>query len=223
MSAAAWANLKWVVTRLRPYRWRVVAAIVVVAVGTAVAVGGPLLMRYVIDDALPQHNLRLLLWAAALLFSLPLLGAATAMAEAYVLMGVGARLTADLRRELYAHALQLQISVTDAKPVGELAEGVTLESGRIGEVYVNQTLGGVFAGLVNGGAVLIALWSLSGLFVLAALLTWVGDLLLAAALNGRVKRLEAAYLGLLTEGKGTCTNDWAASGSSGSRVLRLKR
>src|SRR5688500_19882753 len=49
----------------RPYRWQLSAVVALIVASSAVALATPFLVRLVIDEALPEQDLRLLAWAVA--------------------------------------------------------------------------------------------------------------------------------------------------------------
>ena len=51
-----------VLALFEPYRWRIAGVVMLMVLTAAIGLAGPFLLRAVIDIALPQHDLTLLVW-----------------------------------------------------------------------------------------------------------------------------------------------------------------
>jgi ATP-binding cassette subfamily B protein len=89
-------------------------------VGVAFLLLPPLLIRYVIDDAVPHKDVAALAWCAAGIVGLYALWAASAAAAEYWGHEVAQRVTTWLRNDLYGHFQKLSMSFHDNKKTGEL-------------------------------------------------------------------------------------------------------
>ncbi len=100
----------------RPYVWRLalmLAAIVVVAV---VELLPPLLYRDLIDNVLPQQDVRRLNLVAAGLLAVPIVSGVIGVAQRYLGASVGEGIIFDLRQQMYSHLSRMSVRFfTDTK------------------------------------------------------------------------------------------------------------
>lgn len=119
---------------VRPYRLRIAAALaaLLVAAGCVLALGQGL--RHVIDAGFGSGDPQLLNTAFAAVIGVSVLLAAATWARFYLMMSVGERIIADLRRAVFAHVLTLSPAFFDAARTGELASRLTNDSEQIRQV-----------------------------------------------------------------------------------------
>lgn len=110
---------------LRPYRARVLVAVVLLLAVAALEIVGPLLTRAALDQAIPARDSRLLsILVAAYLLTL-VVGFAMDYAQALLTTWLGQRIMYDLRVEIFAHLQRLSLRFFDRNPVGRLMTRVT--------------------------------------------------------------------------------------------------
>jgi len=103
----------------------------------------------------PMEGLALL----AVLYALSLgLGAATLYRQGYLLLELGQRVMADLRRELFAHLQRLDIAFFDRNPVGRLVTRVTTDVDALNELFTAGIVSIVGDVLVLAGIAGVLFW-----------------------------------------------------------------
>jgi ABC-type multidrug transport system fused ATPase/permease subunit len=118
-------RLRGLAALLAPYRFRVVAMLVSLVVGTAASLAPALLAKLAIDDGILPHNLHrlavIVLWfvVAALV-----VWVATA-AQTFLVEWVGQRALADLRLAIFNHLQRLPVSFYERRPTGVLISRMT--------------------------------------------------------------------------------------------------
>ena len=119
---------------LLPYRWRVAIALcaLLVAAGSVLAIGQGL--RYVIDAGFGTRDPHLLNVALAAVVGVAALLAVATFTRFYLMMSVGERIIADLRRAVFAHVLTLSPEYFDSARTGEIASRLTNDSEQIRQV-----------------------------------------------------------------------------------------
>jgi ATP-binding cassette subfamily B protein len=119
---------------IRPYRLRIAVALaaLLVAAGCVLALGQGL--RHVIDAGFGSGDPQLLNTAFAAVIGVSVLLAAATWVRFYLMMSVGERIIADLRRAVFAHVLTLSPVFFDAARTGELASRLTNDSEQIRQV-----------------------------------------------------------------------------------------
>ena len=119
---------------LLPYRARIAAALtaLVVAASCVLALGQGL--RYVIDAGFGSGDARMLNAALGGIVGISVLLAGATWLRFFLMMTVGERVIADLRRAVYAHVLDLTPAFFDASRTGEIASRLTNDTEQIRQV-----------------------------------------------------------------------------------------
>ena len=127
--------MRRMLTYLRPYRGRVVLAILVLLSGSLVALVGPWLTQIALDRAIPAGDYRLLgLLARAYLASI-LAAFALEFVQTLLTTWLGQRVMYDLRAEIFAHLQRLGLPYYDRNPVGRLMTRVTSDVEVLNELF----------------------------------------------------------------------------------------
>lgn len=201
MKRQDWDRL-WRLGKLgRRHLGRLLLTLLVMVLGVGINVLRPLLMKRMVDSALPERNLQLLILLSLLLIAASLLQAGVASVQTLLTSSVGLDIADTLRAAVYAKLVRSSLRYLGRHKPGALTYLLTRECGRVGQVFVAQEL---LPAIFN---VLLA----SGLITIMALLNW--QLTLAALIllpfgqfvtrvvGDRLKRLEAASLQLLAQGE----------------------
>jgi ATP-binding cassette subfamily B protein len=119
---------------LAPYRWRLACALaaLVVAAGCVLALGQGL--RHVIDAGFGSGDAQLLNAALAAVIAVSVLLAGATWVRFYLMMSVGERVIADLRKAVFGHVLTLSPAFFDAARTGEIGSRLTNDSEQLRQV-----------------------------------------------------------------------------------------
>ncbi len=128
------AHLARLAKYLLPYRWRVAVALIalLIAASCVLALGQGL--RYVIDAGFGTRDPHLLNLALAAVVGIAALLAGATFTRFYLMMSLGERIIADLRRTVFAHVLTLSPQYYDAARTGEIASRLTNDTEQIRQV-----------------------------------------------------------------------------------------
>ena len=129
---------------LRPYRFMIVISIVAVLVFTLTQIAVPLVIRYVIDKALPAATgglalapranvVHLLGLAVAGFFAVALVNYASNYCQQTWVAVTAERVLIDMRRAMYAHLQQVSLSFMDRTQVGQLMSRLQGDVGALQE------------------------------------------------------------------------------------------
>jgi len=104
----------------RPYSLH--TAVMLVAVGIIAALGliPPLLMRSLIDDAIPNRDFNLLLLLVVVMVAAPTLAGMFSVVQSYFSAQISQRVMFDLRNELYRHVQSLSLKFFTTVKTGEI-------------------------------------------------------------------------------------------------------
>ena len=172
---------------LAPYRKRLVAALaaLVVAAGCVLALGQGL--RHVIDGGFGSADPGLLNAALIGVVGISCLLAGATYVRFYLMMSVGERVIADLRRAVFGHVLALSPAFFDAARTGEVVSRLTNDSEQIRQVigfgfsmFLRNLL------MMSGAAVLLVITSpkLAALILVGVPLTLVPIVVVGRRVRG---------------------------------------
>lgn len=149
---------------LRPY-WRHVAlTLVVLLVGSALAIVGPWITLVVIDEAIPTGDTAYLgLLAAAYMGSI-VLGAFVQYAQAVITTWLGQSVMYDLRAEIFEKFQELDLEFYDKNPTGRLMTRITNDVETLNNLFSSglvTVFGDIFTLVFIVGAMLTMNWRLA--------------------------------------------------------------
>lgn len=104
----------------RPYAWQVAALLVTIAIVSGLSAVTPLLFRDLIDNALPNGNLRRLNWLALGMVAVPLINGIVGVLQRRVSSFIGESIIFDLRTALYTHMQRMSLRFFTNTRTGEL-------------------------------------------------------------------------------------------------------
>src|SRR5450755_2069551 len=156
---------------LRVYRWQLVLGTIVMTLGVAVGLIPPLLIRYLIDTAIPQHQYRLIFLVGGGLVLFPIGSALLSMGQNYLSIVIAQGLIADLRERLYRHVQALGLEFFTWTRAGEIHTRFLNDAGGLQNVLTQSFLGPL-ANLINQ----------VGTFVVMLTINWQLALITAVAL-----------------------------------------
>ena len=117
--------MKRLLTFLRPYKWNVVIAIILLLLIAFADLAGPFLTKVAIDKYIALGDLNglakiALLYAAILIFAF-----IVHFAEVYITMWIGQNVMYDIRMKVFSHIQRLPLSFFDRNPIGRLVTRLT--------------------------------------------------------------------------------------------------
>lgn len=153
-----------VAARFRPYRWQVGGVVLLVLVFVALSMVSPLLLREVIDDALPRHDARLLIVFCGAMIVAGALSTGSAVALYMMINWVGQRVVHELRMELYDRVQQMPLDFFASEPTAEIQARMASDIGGISDIITFTAASTLTAlvSLVAAGLVMLVLnWPLA--------------------------------------------------------------
>jgi ATP-binding cassette subfamily B protein len=174
------ANARRTVARLllyaRPYTVHLILVSILVMVSTATNLAGPILLGIAIDQYISAADIPGLARIALLMLAVFLLGGLSSIAHGIIMVGVGQRLIADVRAELFTHLQVLSMAYHDHHRVGDLMSRVTNDSEAINQVLSNGLITFITNILTLGGimvAMFVLNWQLAiGTLILLPLMVY---------------------------------------------------
>ncbi len=133
---------------LRVYRWQLVLGTLVMILGVGVGLIPPLLIRELIDVAIPQHQIRLILLLGVGLVIFPVGSALLGLGQNYLSIIIAQGMIADLRERLYRHIQSLGLDFFTWTRAGEIHTRFLNDAGGLQNVLTQSFLG-TFANLIT--------------------------------------------------------------------------
>ena len=134
-------------TFARPYRGTIAVFLGAILVAALLGVVPPLVVRHILDVAIPDGDRSAIVWLAGLAVGAALLDAALAIVQRWCSARVGEGLIADLRRTLFAKVQRLPLAFFTRTPTGAITS--RLNGDVVGaQTAVTSTLGSVVSNVV---------------------------------------------------------------------------
>lgn len=141
-------TLRRVCGYLRAYRAHLLIGVTVMVLGVAVGLVPPLLIRALINTAIPDKDFHRVLLLGAGMFLFPLVAAALGLAQNYLTALVAQGLIADLRAALYRHTQSLGLDFYTWMRAGEIQARFLNDASNLQDVLTQSFLG-VLANVVT--------------------------------------------------------------------------
>jgi len=165
------AYLRRIVALFRPYRRRLAGVLALILFSSALGVIPALLLRQVIDEALPEQDLWLLNWLVAGMVAIAVVTGALGVVQTLLSNQVGQRVMHDLRTAVYEHLQRLSLAFFTRTRTGEVQSRLANDIGGVQEV-VTSTATSIVSNVTTVLATVVAMfildWQLT-LFALALL------------------------------------------------------
>ena len=116
----SWAQIRRVLHYGKPYTWRMIASLLSILATTGVALLSPLILRYLIDSAIPNKDLKTPLLSAIGLLLLPIVSGLFQVITRRLVSQIGEGVIFDLRVSLYKHLQHMSLRFFTHTQLGEL-------------------------------------------------------------------------------------------------------
>jgi subfamily B ATP-binding cassette protein MsbA len=161
-------NWRRLIGYLRPYRLRLLVAVIALIGSAGLSLVFPAVISNVVDSVLQQRNLQLLDQITLGLLAVFLLRSMTSLLENYNLNYIGENLVTDLRRQIYGHLQALSLGFFATRRVGELVSRLSNDVTVMRSVLTNNVSVLVQQTFILFGSIIVMVvinWRLS-LFIL---------------------------------------------------------
>lgn len=206
-------NLLWRVWEFAyPYRYRVLILFFTILIITGLSLIPPLLIRALIDEALPNQDIRQLNLLALGLLLIPIINGVVGVWQRQVSSQVGEGVIYDLRRALYGHMQSMSLRFFTQTRTGELMsrlnnDVVGAQSAVTGTLVTIVT--NIVTVIVTIGIMLVLEWRLT----LLSLVVLPAFIILARRIGGVLRRLRRRSMELNAEMNATMNETLNVSGA----------
>jgi ATP-binding cassette, subfamily B, bacterial len=143
-----------------PYRWQMALVTIIIAASSVVTVASPFLLRAIIDTALPDRNLRLLVVLVAGMIGIAAISSAFGVIQTWISTKVGQRVMHVLRTSVFAHLQRQSIAFFTRTRSGEVQSRINNDIGGMQSV-VTSTATSIAANLTTAVATAVAMVAMS--------------------------------------------------------------
>ena len=178
---------------LKPYRWQLAAAGVLLVLTDLFSLAYPLVIRTLLNTILGQRNERLLNIVVLTLLVLFVLQAVLGAVQGYLVTAFGERFSFDLRTKLFRHLGQLSLRFFDSRRVGELMSRVTNDVTVLQGSLTNNVLPVVSQLITLVGSIVIVFvinWRISLVIVVVGPLAALISSRLGRTIRGRTRGVQ---------------------------------
>ncbi|HTW18297.1 MAG TPA: ABC transporter ATP-binding protein [Nocardioides sp.] len=163
--------------RLRPMRWWLLLALLMLAAAPAIEIAEIWLFQRLVDDALVPAEWRPLIWLSLVFVGLNLVSAVVSGLDDYLTTWISQKFLLDLRTDLFRHVLSLPLHVHERRRLGDVMSRLTSDVAAVETFMVGHLAGGIDAVvrlLLFAGALLVLQWELAlASFVVIPLFWWI--------------------------------------------------
>lgn len=149
---------------LRPYRGRVVVAVILLVTASGLQIVGPWLVQMAVDDAIPAGDGRLLSILATAYIAATVLTFLFQYGQELLTTWLGQSVMYDLRAQIFDHLQELDLGFYDRNPVGRLMTRITSDVESLNEMFssgVVAIFGDLFTLIFIVTAMLLLDWQLA--------------------------------------------------------------
>ncbi len=182
----------------RPYRGRLTAVLILIAVSAGLSMISPFLLRDVLDHAIPENRNDLLIALVAGMIGISVATGALGVGQTWLTNLVGQRVMHDLRTQVYRHLQRLSLAFFTRTRTGEIQSRIANDIGGVQNV-VTSTAASIVSNVTTVVASVVAMvlldWRLA-LFSLALLPFFV---LLARRVGNQRRKITTVKQGAMAD------------------------
>ncbi|MEU4238253.1 ABC transporter ATP-binding protein [Actinoplanes sp. NPDC026619] len=142
------------------HRWPLTTVVLIIVVSSILAMASPFLLRAVIDDALPQADVRLLVWLVIGMVAVAAVTSALGVVQTWISTAVGQKVMHRLRVDVFTHLQRQSIGFFTRTRTGEVQSRITNDIGGM-EAVVTSTATSIASNLTTVVATVVAMAALS--------------------------------------------------------------
>ena len=161
-------SLRRIARLFAPYRWSVIGVVAIIVASSIVGLASPFLLRGIIDVALPDQNLRLLVLLAAAMVAVAGVTSVLGVIQTWVSTKVGQHVMHGLRTDVFAHLQRQSVGFFTRTRTGEVQSRITNDIGGMQSV-VTSTATSIASNLTTTVATAVAMVALSWRLALISL------------------------------------------------------
>ena len=160
------ATVRKIMAFFRPYRFQVGVVVAAILLTSLLGLVNPILLKLLIDDALPSRDFGRLNLYVGLMIALPIITGLLGVGQSYLNNVIGQRVMQDLRSALYAHLQRMPLRFFTETKTGEIQSRLANDVGGVQGV-VTDTASSVASNIAVALGTIVAMilidWRLTAL------------------------------------------------------------
>ena len=141
----------------RPYLPQVALTIGAILIVAVIGLVNPILLKLIIDQAIPSRDLGQLYLFVGLMIVLPMLNGLIGVGQTYLNTVIGQHVMQDLRNALYEHLQRMPLRFFTATRTGEIQARLSSDVGGVQQV-VTDTATSIVSNLATAISTIVAMW-----------------------------------------------------------------
>jgi ATP-binding cassette subfamily B protein len=162
-------SLRRIAALFRPYTRQVLTVVVLIVAASVISLASPFLLRAIIDDALPDRDVHLLLWAVGGMIAIAAVTSLIGVVQTWLSTTVGQRVMHGLRTAVFTHLQRQSLAFFTRTRGGEVQSRITNDVGGMQSV-VTSTATSLASNATTVVGTVIAMVALSWRLALLSLL-----------------------------------------------------
>ncbi len=151
-----------------PYRRQVALTVVAILVVAVLGLANPLLLKLLIDEAIPERDLDRLYLYVGLMIGLPIVTGLIGIGQSYLNTAIGQNVMRDLRDALYSHLQRMPLRFFTSTRTGEIQARLSSDVAGVQRV-VTDTATSIVSNLATAISTVVAMWLISWQLALISL------------------------------------------------------
>ncbi len=143
-----------------PYRWQMALVTLIIAASSVITVASPFLLRAIIDTALPDKNLRLLVLLVAGMIGIAAVSSVFGVIQTWISTKVGQQVMHELRTSVFGHLQRQSVAFFTRTRSGEVQSRINNDIGGM-ESVVTSTATSIASNLTTAVATAVAMVAMS--------------------------------------------------------------
>src|SRR5437773_3811635 len=212
------AVMRRVFRYIRPYTRQLIAFVATVIAGSVATAVSPLLLKSLLDTAIPHHDRTLVMWIALGAVFLALANGVLSLVQRYYSARIGEGLIFDLRSKLFDHVQRMPIAFFTRTQTGALIS--RLNNDVVGaQSAMTGTLGNVVTSLITVGTTVAVMLYLDWELTLLALALLPAFVIPSKRVGKRLQRITREQMGLNADMNSTMQERFNVSGAMVSKLF----
>jgi len=176
-----------------PYRWHILGTLILILISTGLTLLTPLILRGMIDQAIPNSDINQVIRLALALLMIPAVGGGLTVIQRLLNARIGEGVIYDLRVALYAHLQRMSLRFFTHTRVGELMS--RLNNDVVGaQNAISNTIVGIITNIIQTIAVLSVMISLEWRLTLISIAILPLFILAARQLGDRLRDIAREHM-----------------------------
>src|SRR5450631_274108 len=201
-----------------PHRWPLILVTAIIVASSVVGLASPFLLRAVIDTALPDRNLTLLVRLVVAMLVVATVTSALGVIQTWISTKVGQQVMHRLRSDVFTHLHRQSIAFFMRTRTGEVQSRITNDIGGM-EAVVTSTATSIASNLTTAIATAVAMAALSWPLSLVSLLVMPPSVYLSRKVAGLRRTITAQRQRELADLNVTVEESLSISGIQLSKTL----